>query len=52
MFFVDLGLAANNKEFYKLEYVKNTKIRVEAPRILILGSHFLIAGDWNAKHTT
>jgi hypothetical protein len=52
MFFVDLELAAYNKQIYKLEYVKNTKIRVEAPRILNLGSHFLFAGDWHAKHTT
>jgi hypothetical protein len=33
MFFVDLELVANNIEIYKLEFVKNTKIRVEAPRI-------------------
>jgi len=33
MFFVDLEPAANNKEIYKLEYLQNTKIRVEAPRI-------------------
>ena len=33
LFFVDLEPAANNKEIYKLEYLQNTKIRVEAPRI-------------------
>lgn len=33
MFFVDLEPTANNKEIYKLEYLQNTKIRIEAPRI-------------------
>ena len=33
MFFVDLEPKANNKEIYKLEYLQNTKIRVEATRI-------------------
>ena len=33
MFFVDLEPQVNNKEIYKLEFLQNTKIRVEAPRI-------------------
>jgi len=33
MFFADLEPKANNKEIYKLQYLQNTKIRVEATRI-------------------
>ena len=33
MFFVDLEPEVNNKEIYKLEFLQNTLIRVEAPRI-------------------
>lgn len=33
MFFVDLEPNINNKDIYKLEFLQNTKIRVEAPRI-------------------
>jgi hypothetical protein len=33
MFFVDLEPQVNNKEIYKLEFIQNTKILVEATRI-------------------
>lgn len=33
MFFVDLEPQPNNKEIYKVEFIQNTKVRIEAPRI-------------------